>query len=404
MTSRSGLLAAALALAAVGCAPLFGSKPAHPPSGEPIGTTGLVLEGSAFGSAELRRQVAKSLEQSTRTRIVLLDRLSSPEDPEVVARAEGLGKESRARVPGKRACATHRAVLTGAMHGLDGVYAVSLDRTERSRPATAAELASPSRRSRPLVALLGLLHLAQPRTVREESLSGSMSVTGFTSLRDARRVAIARTVTQLEPTGRTPRLDVAAVIAEAVRELPAPKAPRWERVARELVSAGCPFLALVVYEDRLKPAGSHADVRRAALSAMAPRVAKPGERARRKGGAPQEAREPETPSQPEDQPEAPSQAEASGTRQDFSCAALCRMHMVQLCNNDKGLWSEHRRAWETTSCGAMREEEFLQECYRRQWLNGTFEDACVRPCENSSEGREKLIGILRRAGCVQSPS
>jgi hypothetical protein len=52
----------------------------------------------------------------------------------------------------------------------------------------------------------------------------------------------------------------------------------------------------------------------------------------------------------------------------------------------------------------MREEDFLQDCYRRQWLNGTFEDSCKKPCENSSEGRDKLLGILRRAGCVQGDS
>ena len=76
------------------------------------------------------------------------------------------------------------------------------------------------------------------------------------------------------------------------------------------------------------------------------------------------------------------------------------MHMVELCNNDRALWIENRTRWEATPCGTRRTEAFLEECYRQQWQSGTFEDACVTPCETTPEGRDRLQSILRQAGCL----
>ena len=77
------------------------------------------------------------------------------------------------------------------------------------------------------------------------------------------------------------------------------------------------------------------------------------------------------------------------------------MHMVQLCNNDKVLWSSHRARWEATPCGTRRAGEFLQECYQQQWLGSTFRDACLAPCEGTAGGRDRLLQLLRDAGCVR---
>jgi hypothetical protein len=63
------------------------------------------------------------------------------------------------------------------------------------------------------------------------------------------------------------------------------------------------------------------------------------------------------------------------------------------------LWSFNRRKWEATRCGAKREDEFLVECYRQQWVSGTFQDSCLTPCETDPEGRERLRSILKGAGC-----
>jgi hypothetical protein len=73
--------------------------------------------------------------------------------------------------------------------------------------------------------------------------------------------------------------------------------------------------------------------------------------------------------------------------------------MVEICNRDRALWESNRQPWEQTACGTRRAESFLRDCYQQQWLNGAFHDTCMAPCENSSEGRERLLGILRGAGC-----
>jgi hypothetical protein len=74
--------------------------------------------------------------------------------------------------------------------------------------------------------------------------------------------------------------------------------------------------------------------------------------------------------------------------------------MVELCNNDRALWIENRARWEATPCGTRRTDAFLEKCYRQQWQSGTFEEACVTPCEATPEGRDRLQSILRQAGCL----
>jgi len=82
---------------------------------------------------------------------------------------------------------------------------------------------------------------------------------------------------------------------------------------------------------------------------------------------------------------------------------LCGIHMVELCNGEKTLWISNNTKWQPTSCGTRRDEPFLQDCYRRQWLSGTFRDACVRPCESNVEDRDNLVKLLQTAGCRLDP-
>jgi hypothetical protein len=84
---------------------------------------------------------------------------------------------------------------------------------------------------------------------------------------------------------------------------------------------------------------------------------------------------------------------------EVTCAALCSLQMVQLCNNDRALWSRHGSRWESTRCGTRRDEAFLADCYRMQWLSGTYDRACMRPCEDTADGRSRLAAVLRRSGC-----
>ena len=75
--------------------------------------------------------------------------------------------------------------------------------------------------------------------------------------------------------------------------------------------------------------------------------------------------------------------------------------MVEICNQDKVLWDANRKRWEPTPCGSMRDDAFLQDCYRQQWLSGAFQESCVAPCERAVEGHDRLLGILQSAGCLR---
>jgi hypothetical protein len=240
--------------------------------------------------------------------------------------------------------------------------------------------------------------------------------------------------TQLEPSVATPRLDLEAVVAESLRDLPAPPAPQWEAVARDLVAAGCPFLALAVAETRLEPQVRQPIVKSAlaavargqsqrAAARLASQTSGRVTAALRKGdldlAASILARYERHPARQAatvrtlrkalaaareraagEEPTAPVGTDEEAAAR-YSCQRLCSLHMVELCNNDKVLWSAHRVKWEATVCGERREEPFLQDCYRRQWLSGTFRDGCLRPCEGTAGGRDQLLMILKQAGCVR---
>jgi hypothetical protein len=103
-------------------------------------------------------------------------------------------------------------------------------------------------------------------------------------------------------------------------------------------------------------------------------------------------------------PEEPDASDApAGAAAGVSCHSLCEMHMVEICNTDKVLWSAHRARWEPTPCGTRRDEPFLTQCYQEQWDTGTFDTSCVQPCEASDAGRSRLMAILQEAGCVAGP-
>jgi hypothetical protein len=78
--------------------------------------------------------------------------------------------------------------------------------------------------------------------------------------------------------------------------------------------------------------------------------------------------------------------------------------MVELCNNDRTLWAQNGSHWENTRCGLRRNEAFLEDCYRMQWLSGTYEQSCIRPCEQNADGRMRLVAMLRRSGCLRTGS
>ena len=401
---RLSLLRLLVVALAGACGWRTGFQPFAPGPDTSARPVGLITAGSAFASAGVQRRVAEALERASRRRVVLLDAPVSARDVAVKDLAARLIRENPSIVGydwREPRCATGTGVLTAITRQVDAVYRVSLDYVERSRPATATETAELG----PLARGFRAVGLAAPGTVREATTKGSVDALLFTARRGSRPVPVARTATQVEPSALTPRPDVAALASEALRDIPPFRAPEWDTVARRLVASGCPFVALALADAGLTSARAGRTVRTAALAtireAAKHRVSRADDDAAhglKRGEAP----EPPEASAPEVAADAGSSATpAPAPGQQYSCSTLCGMHMIELCNRDRILWDSHGRRWEPTTCGTMREEAFLKECYRQQWLSGAFHDACVVPCESQAEGRDRLLNLLQGAGCLR---
>jgi len=383
------LLAAALGLSpGAGCA----LGPAARPTGAPpVAPVALLTEGSAFTRPGMRERIGKTVEQISGRPVLLVD---PPERNSDRRRglAGKLAKENRElagydwREP---RCAAEATVLAALTSSTDAVYRVTLDAVAHTRPVTPADLRSPAACPRGLGKVLVALHGAEPNAVREESVTGNIALSLFSRSPSAPRVGVEQRATCLEPGAPATLLDLPAIVADALRELPPPHVPEWEAYSRRLLAAGCPLLALSVAEARLGTGPTFKSLQSAALDAMRRNVDRHAVRDLGHSTAAPEAAKSAAP-----------QESALSSPEEPSCSALCSMHMIELCNNDRALWIEHRVLWEATPCGTRRQDAFLEDCYRQQWQSGTFDDACVAPCETTPEGRERLESILRRAGCL----
>ena len=427
MAGRSRLLAPALAMVlCAACSLLPGAGPRRSPAERRTRPVAVILEGSALDRESTRRTVVAAVRRATGRQVVVAVRPSPAADPQVKRLAARFTKEN----PGLATydwrephCAADAVVLTALRYDAVAVYRVSLDRSERTRPATETEVtAHPV--SHAASRALAPLRLAKPGTVLEESISGTVVVSTFTAAGGNRRIGVARRVAVFEPFGIARRIRIGPLVAETLKDVPLPRDTEWEPVARRLLSTGCPFLALAIADVRPGLVSRHHGIRTAALGAMredierraATRIAT--ETSSRFETALQEghldtaasivAQYAADPASKRDTvTELTHALEAARLRASTkgvgegrtSCSALCAMHMVHICNRDRALWESHRKPWEQTACGTIRTEAFLKECYQQQWLSGAFHEGCIVPCERTAEGRERLIAILRGAGC-----
>jgi hypothetical protein len=367
----------------VGCA--FVRPPARPAThGAPIA---LVLQGSAFEQQTTREGTRARLEARLDRPVVILD---GPTDAAVDAKTSRLLSE----IPGtkrydrrERRCAKEQEVAAALAMGADVVYRVSLDYTAASRSATKAEMERGGDGTGRMLAAVGL---AKADAVLEETLSGEVERASFEGTPSERR-RIARTEWHVAPTALTKRLDLPDETVAALAQLP-PTAPRWDAVARRLIANGCPLLALAVEDAFVRDDPAKRKVHAAAVAAIRERTTPPKKAKQAKVEA--------TP--PTVEPSADVATEPTAKSPQLSCRKLCELHMVELCNNDRGLWIQNRTNWEGTRCGTRRAEPFLESCYRMHWLDGTYEHACMQPCEGSDEGRDRLLLLLQRAGCLRA--
>jgi hypothetical protein len=352
----------------------------------------LVWSGSAFARPGVRDDVVRAVRDISGRRVLLVTEPTNARNEPRRRLAAKLAKDDPAlggydwREP---RCAAEADVLIAFATNTDAVYRVVLEATSQTRPIRASDRASQAARPRGLPRVLATIRGEEPKAVREEALHGSVALAVFAPDAKPARVPIEARATHVEPGAPATLLDPAALAARALRQLPPPRTPAWEAYARRLVGAGCPLLAMTVAEARLGKGPTFKSVRTAALEAMRRSVDRRTARAAGPEVATQGAGK-----------SAPSEETAPPLPPEPTCSELCARHMVELCNNDRALWIENRARWEATPCGTRRSEAFLAECYRQQWESGTFEDACVTPCEATPEGRENLEGILRQAGCL----
>lgn len=366
----------ALGLPLAGCG-RSGRTPAADPaaSRNPVG---LVLTGDA---PRYQAAIVRALEEIVQRPIVELS--DAPASAERPAARGGRSAPSRTNRPSR--CAAAEATVAAAEHGVEAVYHVDLHYETADRPTTPEERKS---------GLRGTLGLA-PKTVREAVLRGRVTMTTFD--RPGRTRTADIDVTQAG------RVDVEDEVTVAISTLPFPPAPRWDEVAKGLLADGCTRAALQIVDARLAKDPRGAAIRRSARTSPDRRTAKATKVPLEEAAATETETETAAPEPPAPEIEATTRREEP-KRNEPSCATLCTMHMVELCNNDRSLWSQNDARFEATACGVRRRETFLADCYRRQWLTGTYHDACVRPCETSADGRNSLLHVLQSAGCIRAES
>jgi hypothetical protein len=386
-TMRASFVVVALAtLVWPGCTPNPAPAPTAGP--EPLGVV-LVLHGSAFQAAATRDEAVRVVGEQTGRPVRTITE-EPPVDRVIQSAADKLersvSRTARAEARNAGCKKKGRAPATAVAQRAETILRVRLDAKTTSRRAT-----DPERKELDASRLAGMLSAVGlgDDTLYETKLEGTVERVTFPGSPATAKQRVRWSGRRLGGKDAAPPPTVDEAMRKALAAMPKPAAPRWEVFARSLVSGGCPVLGAAVADTFLEGAAKRR-VRAAAVAALgpAPTPAAPVDVA---------AVTPEVaPIEPAAEPVAPPAETA------YSCSSLCTMHMVELCNNDRTLWSQNGARWENTRCGVRRSESFLESCYRMQWLSGAFEQSCVQPCESGDDGKVRLLAVLRRSGCIRA--
>jgi hypothetical protein len=352
----------------------------------------VILQGSAFDTTDARDEASRLVAESTGLPVRLIaheppmERVTQPAaarfDRSIATAARADARDVTCRQKG-------RAVVTAVAERAATIVRIRLDAKTKTRRASESDRAALARKSG-AAGVFTALGLGVGDTVHETTLDGFVERTTFPgpTATVRRRMHVIDRRLGAHDDAAPPRLRDA--LAPALAAMPPLRSNQWDVVARTLVTNGCPVLGTAVADAMLDDAGTKRRIRTAAVAALQPSTAL--------------HEEPSTAAETDSSDGEPSPSEAQVETTEPSCAALCSLQMVQLCNNDRSLWSEHGSRWESTRCGTRRNETFLADCYRMQWLSGTYDRACIRPCEDSADGRSRLIAMLRRSGCSLRPA
>jgi hypothetical protein len=391
---RRAALAAALLLAGCPKTPALLDRAASTPG--PSGVV-LLLRGSAFKQAAARDEaVAVAHEVTGRPVRLLADEppMERALDSAVRRFDKHVARAARADA-GDVACRKKgRAVATVVAEHADVLLRVQLDAATVSHRASADERKELAPQGG-LPGMLSSVGLDRGDTVYVTKLDGTVERTTFPGSTTTAKQRVRWAGRRLGKSKETPPPTVRDAIAQALAKMPPPSAARWEVVARGLVAGGCPVLGAAVADTFLADGAAKRRIRAAATGALGS-AGKPDEQ------APPAATDAPPTEMASGGPEPAPDPAPTTTEPAYTCTTLCTLQMIELCNNDRTLWSQHGSHWETTRCGLRRNEAFLEDCYRMQWLSGTYEASCIRPCEQSAEGRTRLVAMLRRSGCLRS--
>ena len=374
-----------------GCTPT--PAPVAPSAGTPTppGVV-LVLEGSAFDTEAAREQAA----HLAREHCGRSARAVAAEPPvEKVIQAAGarlersVARAARAESRDGNCRKKGRALATAVAERADTILRIRLDAKTTSQPATDADRKALGGTAG-LAGVLSAVGLGDD-TVYETKLDGTIERTTFPGSTATARQRVRWSGRRLGDKDVAPPASVGEALAQALSAMPAATAARWEPIARGLVSGGCPVLGSAVADTFLDDRAAKRRIRAAALNALAPPTSPASAPPVETTTTPSDIATPEVTPEPATTPEPA-----------YSCTTLCTLHMVELCNNDRSLWTRNGARWENTRCGLRRSESFLENCYRMQWLSGTYEQSCVQPCERADDGRTRLMTMLRRSGCIRS--
>jgi hypothetical protein len=365
---------------------------------EPPGVA-VILRGSAFGRHETRDELLALVREVTgRPAHAIAE--EPPMDSVVQAAAARLDKSvaraARADARDAGCRKKGRAVATAVAEHADVLLRVQLDAVVTSHDAREDERAELAPKAG-LESMLSSMGIDGNNTVYQTSLTGTVERTTFPGATTVVKQRVRWSGRRLGRRDDPPATSVRDALARALAAMPAAGASRWDVVARGLVTTGCPVLATAVANTFLDDAAKRR-IRAAATGALGPTAKReePAPAPTEIAEAPLASDPPPPDTNPAPTPDNPEPA--------YSCPSLCTLHMVELCNNDRTLWSQHGSRWENSRCGLRRTEAFLEDCYRMQWLSGTYEQSCIRPCEENPEGRTRLMAMLRRSGCLRTGS
>jgi len=265
---RLGVGFGAMLMAA--CAPPPPSAPKAPAAAAGALPVALVVDGSAATRPGAAASVATVLGDATGRRVVMgtRDPAANAALPQLAERLAHQHKGMARYDWREPRCPMQTAAAVAAAAPVAAVYHVTLDVTDHTRPAEPVDAARGVRQSWTPRETLQDLGIGGPRLVDEERIHGTITMTTFTGDKQPAPAPVAFVAFHRAPVSDRERADLGVVVRDPLKTLPPPREPHWDVAAGHLVSGGCPFLGLAVYDARVRHVRAGDRLVKTAVAAM----------------------------------------------------------------------------------------------------------------------------------------